>query len=171
MDCRHEEPGEQGTDGGEDLDQRVAPRQLVGLVVARAHVHDRGEMSRLEQSHAARKSDKVLGHKNKCKAGQGGLQEAEDVELVHVLDTGVGKSEDGPGKLQECNVQGGVNLFYSSERTMTSEPQELITYPCQEQIRGNLPKDVRRTPDGRSIVELFAVKREILLHTTVCRMY
>lgn len=79
-------------------------------------------MTRLEQTHAVRKSDKVLGHKNKCKAGQGGLQEAEDVELVNVLDTSVGKGEYGPGKLQECNVQGGVDLFYSSVRTTTRDP-------------------------------------------------
>ena len=42
---------------------------------------------------------------------RGGLQEAEDVELVDVFDTGVGECEDGPGELEECNIKRGVDLF------------------------------------------------------------
>lgn len=39
-----------------------------------------------------------------------GLQEAEDVELVNVLDTSVGECENCPSELQECNVQRCVDL-------------------------------------------------------------
>lgn len=57
VDCRHEEAGEKRADRGEDLDQAVAPCQLVGLVVAGTHVHDCWEMARLEQANAGKKSD------------------------------------------------------------------------------------------------------------------
>lgn len=106
MHCRHEKTREKRADRGEYLDQAVASRQLVGLVIARTHVHDGREVAGFEEAHASRMSD--------TKDAKGGskpfLQEAEDVELVHVLDTGMSECENCPGKLEECDIKRRVDL-------------------------------------------------------------
>lgn len=66
VDCGHEKPREKRADRGEDLDQRVASCQLVGLVVARAHVHDCREVAGLEQANAAGRSQRPDGWKRKA---------------------------------------------------------------------------------------------------------
>lgn len=53
-DCRHEETRKERPNRGEHLNERVATCQLVGLVIARTHVHDRREMARFEQANAAK---------------------------------------------------------------------------------------------------------------------
>ena len=115
VNCRHEEPREKRADRGEDLDQAVAPCQLVGLVVARAHVHDCREMARLEQANAAKKSEDKRCEKN----WRLGSQEAEDIELVDIFDTSVRKREDGPSELQECDIQRSIDLASMSTHEAT----------------------------------------------------
>lgn len=89
-------------------------------------------------------------------ARERGLQEAEYVELVNIFDTGVGECEDGPGELEECNIQRSVDLFFSLSVQSTAWAL-LATYPRKEQIRGDLPKDICRAPDCGGVVELLPV--------------
>jgi hypothetical protein len=49
----HQETREERPDLGEHLDDRVASSELMWLVIARTDVHDRREVARFEQAHAA----------------------------------------------------------------------------------------------------------------------
>lgn len=49
-DSRHQEPREQWSNLGKYLNQGIASSQLVGFVIARAHIHDSREVPGLEQT-------------------------------------------------------------------------------------------------------------------------
>ena len=101
----------------------------------------------------------------------GDVQEAEDIELIDVLDTGVGKSENSPSQLEKRDIKRNVDLCFLLTYRVTCRMGKLgWSYPGEEQIRRNLSKHVGGTPDGVGIVELGSVKRKILLHAAICTM-
>lgn len=79
------------------------------LVVARAHIHDGREVARLEQADAG----EVSGSAGSAVGRDSYAQEAENVELVGTLYCGRSEGEDGPGKFEECNVKGCIDLRFS----------------------------------------------------------
>lgn len=98
-------------------------------------------------------------------------QEAEDVELIHVFDTGRGKGEDRPSHLEKGDVQRNVDLRFvsTSLRSILSRGKAEETYSGKQQIGRNLPKHIGRTPNGVGVVELISVEPEIFFHATVCK--
>jgi hypothetical protein len=76
----------------------------VGLVVARAYVHDRREVTDFKQANAIKVRDCTRSGKLRD------AQEPENIELVHVLDTGGGKGEDSPRQLEKGDVKRGIDL-------------------------------------------------------------
>lgn len=128
------------------MNDGISPGKLVGLVVTRSNIHDSREMASLEESNA---SDQLATGMKVCYEIIQDLQESEDIKLSRVVNTCMGKCEDGPRQLQESDVKRNIDSG-------------------EDQVRGHLTKHISCAPDGVGIVELFSVKRQVFLHPTVC---
>lgn len=67
------------------------------------------------------------------------VQESEDIKLGSIMNASMSKCEDSPSNLQKSNVKRDID-------------------PSKDQIRGDLTKHIRRTPNSVGIIKFFPVE-------------